>query len=171
MQSRINNGSKANYVAITAVMVALAMMFSYVEAMFPIAIAIPGIKLGIANIVVLIALYLLNAKYALLINVIRIFLVGFLFTGTFGIIYSLAGGLLSYAVMVLLKKTNWFSIIGISMAGGVFHNLGQLITAGLIVENMNIFLYFPILLFSGMITGVLMGIVASIVMGRLKIQI
>lgn len=153
--------------ALSAILAALAMILSYVEAMVPMPVPIPGIKLGLANLVILLAIYRLGFKYALAINCIRIFVTGLLFTGVFGILYSLAGGLLSLLVMYLLYRTGIFSMVGVSMAGGVAHNLGQLLTACLIMSNIRLMSYFAVLLFAGMGSGILMGIVAWLVCQRL----
>ena len=153
--------------ALSAILAALAMILSYVEAMVPMPVPIPGIKLGLANLVILLAIYRLGFKYALAINCIRIFVTGLLFTGVFGILYSLAGGLLSLLVMYLLYRTGIFSMVGVSMAGGVAHNLGQLLTACLIMSNIRLMSYFAVLLFAGMGIGILMGIVAWLVCQRL----
>ena len=153
--------------ALSAILAALAMILSYVEAMVPMPVPIPGIKLGLANLVILLAIYRLGFKYALAINCIRRFVTGLLFTGVFGILYSLAGGLLSLLVMYLLYRTEIFSMVGVSMAGGVAHNLGQLLTACLIMSNIRLMSYFAVLLFAGMGSGILMGIVAWLVCQRL----
>ena len=153
--------------ALSAILAALAMILSYVEAMVPMSVPIPGIKLGLANLVILLAIYRLGFKYALAINCIRIFVTGLLFTGAFGILYSLAGGLLSLLVMYLLYRTGIFSMVGVSMAGGVAHNLGQLLTACLIMSNIRLMSYFAVLLFAGMGSGILMGIAAWLVCQRL----
>ena len=153
--------------ALSAILAALAMILSYVEAMVPMPVPIPGIKLGLANLVIILAIYRLGFKYALAINCIRIFVTGLLFTGVFGILYSLAGGLLSLLVMYLLYRTEIFSMVGVSMAGGVAHNLGQLLTACLIMSNIRLMSYFAVLLFAGMGSGILMGIVAWLVCQRL----
>lgn len=153
--------------ALSAILAALAMILSYVEAMVPMPVPIPGIKLGLANLVILLAIYRLGFKYALAINCIRIFVTGLLFTGAFGILYSLAGGLLSLLVMYLLYRTGIFSMVGVSMAGGVAHNLGQLLTACLLMSNIRLMSYFAVLLFAGMGSGILMGIVAWLVCQRL----
>ncbi len=153
--------------ALSAILASMAMILSYIEAMFPLPVPIPGIKLGLANLVILIAIYRLGFKYAFAINCIRIFTTGLLFTGVFGALYSFAGGVLSIIVMYLLYKTGWFSMVGISMAGGVAHNLGQLITACIIMSNIKLMSYFAILLFAGMGSGILMGIVAYFVYGKL----
>lgn len=154
---RVSGTSK---MATAAMLSCLALIFSYIEFLIPIDFGMPGIKLGLANLLIVIALYGLEWKYALTINIVRITLSGLLFSGVFGVIYSLAGGLLSFFVMVMLKKTQKFSIVGVSMAGGVFHNLGQILIAAKLVSNIKIFYYFPVLLFSGMATGILIGFIA-----------
>ena len=159
---------RTNTVAITALMVALALIFSYVEAIIPYNPGIPGIKLGIANIVTLIALYKLSAKHAFAVSVIRVIIAGLLFNGLFAAVYSLAGAMLSLAGMTLLKATGKFSIAGVSMAGGVLHNMGQLAVAALLLSDTKIFFYFPVLLFSGMITGIIIGLGASVICQRIK---
>ena len=153
---------KTRRLTLSAILVTLAMIFSYIEFLIPISIGIPGIKLGFANLVIVIALYCLDARYAFAINIVRIILNGLMFTGVFAMTYALAGGLLSLLTMCLLKKTGRFSMIGVSMAGGVAHNLGQLIIASLMVENIKMFLYFPVLLLSGLITGILIGTAAAV---------
>ena len=159
--------SKAYKISVSAVLTALAMIFSYVEALFPFHFGIPGIKLGLSNLAVLVALYGLGTPYAFAVNMTRILLSGFLFGGVSAMMYSLAGGLLSFVVMSLLKKTGLFSHLGVSMAGGVAHNLGQLITACLIMSSVKLMSYFAVLLFSGMISGILIGIAASLLYDKL----
>ena len=164
MPSHISKNSlKTKRMAISSMFVCLALIFSYVEAVIPFNAGIPGVKLGIANLVVIIVLYEMNFRYAFAINCMRIFIAGLLFNGVFGALYSLAGGLLSLIVMWLLKKTKLFSMVGVSMAGGVAHNMGQLLVAALIVSNLKMFLYFPILMFSGIASGIMIGIVAYVI--------
>lgn len=151
---------RTKILALSAMFACLALIFSYVEAIIPFNAGIPGVKLGLANLVIIIALYEMDFRYALSINIIRIFISGLLFSGVFGTLYSLAGGLLSLLVMWALKKTGLFSMVGVSMAGGVAHNIGQLLVASAIVSNLKMFLYFPILMFSGLATGILIGIAA-----------
>lgn len=170
MNSNSNKGP-AHTIALAAILTALALIFSYIEAILPLSVGIPGVKLGIANLVILTSLYVLGMRYAFLINILRILVAGLLFNGFFGAMYSLAGGILSLLVMYLLKKTNLFSTVGISMAGGVAHNLGQLLTAALIVSNIKMFYYFPILLFSGIISGVLIGIITHLILQKLPKQL
>lgn len=145
-------------------MSSLALIFSYVEAIIPFNAGIPGVKLGIANIVTVIALYKLSIKHAAIVSFIRIMVAGFLFSGLFGAIYSLAGATLSLIGMIFLKKTGKFSIAGVSMAGGVLHNLGQLLVASFLIKDLRIFFYFPILLFSGLASGIAIGIAATLIM-------
>ncbi len=147
-------------VAYCAMLTALAMIFGYVEALIPFGFGIPGIKLGIANIVIVLALYMLPAYQALLIQLARIVLVSFLFGNMAMMIYSLAGGILSFFVMLLLKKAKGFSITGVSIAGGVSHNIGQLAVAVLTVQNVRIAFYAPVLLTAGLLTGCLIGMLA-----------
>ena len=151
-------------IAACGVLTALALIFSYIEFLVPLPIAIPGIKLGLANIVCLVCLYALGEKHAFLINVTRIALAALLFGSVFSALYALAGGVVSFAVMALLKRTNRFSVCGVSMAGGVFHNLAQLAVAGLLVESAQVFYYFPVLLLSGMATGIGIGILATLIL-------
>ncbi len=146
---------------------ALALVCSYIESLIPISFGIPGIKLGLANVVVILVLYDLGAAWAAAVSVLRILLAGFMFGNMFSIIYSLSGGLLSLGCMLLLKKTGKFKIISVSAAGGVTHNLGQIIAAALVVENINLFYYYPVLLTAGVITGVLIGTAAQEIVLRL----
>ena len=150
-----------NKVAYLGVFLALALICSYVESLIPFYFGIPGVKLGLTNLVVVLMLYCVGTKEALLISVLRIVLSGFLFGNMFSILYSLAGGLLSFIVMVLLKKMVKSSMVFVSVCGGIFHNVGQLIVAAIVVENYNIFYYFPILLLAGFLTGCLIGIAAQ----------
>ena len=158
---------RTSKLTIAALMAALALIFSYIEVLIPFNFGIPGIKLGIANLVIIVALYYLGTRYALLINVIRILIGGLLFSGVFGMLYSMAGALLSMLVMVLVKKCGLFSVTGVSMAGGVAHNLGQLLFAAFLVSNLKIFVYFPVLVISGVVSGAVIGILAYLVLKKL----
>ena len=150
------------------VFTALALIFSYIETLIPFSFGVPGIKLGLANLLTVILLYKRDAKEALLLSVVRIILSGFLFGNLFSIIYSLAGGILSLFVMAMLKKAGTFSVMGVSAAGGVSHNVGQLLVAMAVVETYRVGYYFPVLLAAGIVTGLLIGIVANEVLKRLK---
>lgn len=147
-------------VAYCALLTALAMIFGYVEALIPFGFGIPGVKLGLANIVIVLALYILPACQVFAIQLMRIVLVSFLFGNLSMMLYSLAGGMLSLVVMLLLNRRDVFSITGVSIAGGVSHNIGQLIVAALVVQNLKIMFFFPIMIMAGLITGCLIGVLA-----------
>ena len=163
MQWQIRRGIVKNRVAYFGVFTALALIFSYVETLIPINFGIPGVKLGLANLVIVIALYKMKLTEVYLLSVVRVLLSGFIFGNYFSIIYSLAGGLLSLTVMALLKKSKGFSV-----AGGVFHNVGQLIVAMLVVETFSVGYYFSVLLVAGLITGLVIGIVSAEMLKRIK---
>ena len=162
---------KTQMLARCALLTAVALMLSYIEALIPFFSGMPGMKLGLANIVVVFTVYSLGNKYGFYVNLIRICLSGLLFGTPFSILYALAGGMLSLGAMLALKKTKRFSIVGVSMAGGFFHNLGQILAAAAVVQTPQVFYYFPVLIFVGIGTGIINGIVASIVLERLKTKI
>ncbi len=159
---------KTKRLAFFGLMVALAFVFSYLESLIPFNFGIPGIKLGLANLVVVVAIYTVPKKDAFFIAIIRIVLAGFTFGGVTTMLYSLAGGILSFAVMAVMQKNDYFSVIGVSMAGGVAHNAGQMIVAGLVMNTARIIYYFPVLIFVGVITGVLIGVVSNVLINRLN---
>lgn len=151
----------AKKTAYAAMLTALSMIFSYVEALIPISVGVPGVKPGLANLVVLLGLYFMRPGEVLLISVTRILLSSFLFGNMAALWYSLAGGLLSFTVMALLKRCRGFSMTGVSIAGAVSHNLAQLAVAALVLENMKILYYLPALLMAGTGAGALVGILGK----------
>ncbi|MGN0203352.1 MAG: Gx transporter family protein [Coprococcus sp.] len=153
---------------ISALLVALAMIFSYIEVLIPFNFGIPGIKLGLANLVVVVALYLLGAKQAFMISMVRIILIAFTFGNLAALMYSIAGGILSFAVMTICRKIKGLSVLGVSVAGGVSHNIGQIIVAVFVVENMNLLFYVPVLMIAGIVTGLLIGLVSGLVLPAVK---
>lgn len=157
-----------NRVAYFGVFTALALIFSYIETLVPISFGIPGVKLGLVNLIIVIALYKIPLREVYVLSIVRVLLSGVLFGNYFSIAYSLAGGLLSLTVMALLKKTGGFSVIGISIAGGVCHNIGQLVVAMIVVETFAMSYYMPVLLVAGLITGFLIGVVADQVLRRIS---
>lgn len=154
----------------------LALICSYVESLIPFYFGVPGIKLGLANIVTVLMLCaphgegkgMFGAKEAFVISVLRILLAGFLFGNPFSILYSMGGGLLSFAVMLLLWRSGKLYVVSVSAAGGIFHNVGQLLVAAAVVENYNLFYYAPALLAAGFVTGALIGILAQEMILRLN---
>lgn len=160
--------SRSKHVAQCGVLTALALILSYIESLIPFYFGVPGMKLGLTNLVIVFAIYEMSGRDAVVINVIRIFLAGFLFGNMFSIVYSLAGGLLSFAVMMLIKKTGRFSVTGVSISGGIAHNIGQLIAACIIVTNYRVSFYAPALTAAGAVTGFLIGIAAMNVLKIIK---
>lgn len=157
--------SLQNKVTLRAVLIALAMIFSWIEAQIP--YPIPGAKLGLTNLVVLVALYRLSIGDALGINVIRIILVGLTFGNMFSLIYSLSGGILSGLIMIFMKKTGKFHITAVSLAGGIVHNIGQILVAMYVLETKAILSYLPVLWITGLLAGIVVGILGSMVLKRL----
>ncbi len=151
-----------------AMLLALAVIMGYLEALVPVAPTIPGIKLGLANFVIILVMYLFSIREAALISVLRIILVGFLLSNMSMILYSLAGALLSLSVMALLKRNLHFSLYGVSMAGGVMHNAGQLLVAGALMGFQAILWYVPFLLAAGLLAGLLIGFLVRVCYSRLK---
>ena len=151
-------------IAVTALFTAFAVILSYIETFIPV-IGIPGVKLGLANFSIVLALYLLGNREAGVINIVRILLVGFMFGNMFAIVYSLTGAGFSYIIMIGAKKIK-LSMVTVAILGGVFHNIGQIIVAGMVVETYSVFAYVPVLIFSGIITGMLIGILALFVYNR-----
>ncbi|MEE1305319.1 MAG: Gx transporter family protein [Agathobacter sp.] len=154
-------------VAYLGLFLGLALVCSYLESLVPIGFGIPGIKLGLTNVVVVLLMYCIGAKEALIISLLRIFLMGCLFNPA-SIPFSLAGGLLSFILMYLMKRTSLFKCLSVSVVGGISHNIGQIIVASVIVENYNILFYIPVLLVAGIITGFLIGIVSQEIIIRLE---
>ncbi len=157
----------AKKVAHYSVLIALAMVMSYIEAMLPVSIGVYGVKLGLANVVVLLALYEYGFKAATFISLIRVFLVGILFGTGYSMLFSMAGGILSLLIMGILKKLKIGSIIGVSIMGAVFHNMGQIIVA-ISLLNISVMYYLPILIISGIISGILVGMISGIVIKRVR---
>ena len=143
--------------AYLGVMLALALICSYVEVLIPFSIGIPGIKLGLANIVIVFALYSLGTKEAYILSIARVLISGFMFGNVMAIAYSFAGGMLSLTIMYLLKKTKLLSVISVSIAGGIAHNIGQICAAMLMMHSVYIGAYLPYLLIVALFTGFATG--------------
>ena len=159
---------KAKKVTFLALSVALAMILSFVESQIPALVAIPGIKAGLPNIAIVFILYSVGWKEAVAVSLIRIFLVSLLFGNIQTMTFSLAGALVSLLGMILLKKTDWFSCIAVSITGGILHNVGQIIAACLWTQTAQIAYYLPVLLVCGTVSGALIGLLAGIMVKRLE---
>lgn len=154
-------------ISLLALFTAFAIILSYVESFIPV-IGIPGVKLGLANFAIVIALYLFGAKDALIINILRIMIVGAMFGNLFSILFSIAGALISFLSMFVAKKTEKISIVTVAVLGGVFHNVGQIIVAFFVVENYAVYIYLPVLILAGIITGAIIGSLSNVVYYRVK---
>lgn len=169
MEKLINEQSYINKkIALCGVLTALAMIFSYIESVIPIPIPVPGIKLGVANIAVITILYVLGVKEAIVINLLRIALTALLFGNVNSFLFSISGAVLSLTIMIIMKRLDFFSCIGVSVCGGVMHNVGQIIAAVFIMGSEAIVLYLPVLIVSGVFTGVVIGVVSGIVAKHVK---
>lgn len=142
----------------------VSLIFSYVETLVPIIIAVPGIKLGLANMITILILYRAGGKEAVFFMTLRVVMAGFLFSGMSGIIFGLTGGILSIVIMKLLMNKNAFSVLGVSIAGAIFHNAGQILVAMFIMENVNVLYYFAVLLMSGAVGGLAVGYLSYLLM-------
>ena len=163
LHSKNNKKTPAVLVAQSGVLIALALVFSYVEHLIPIPTPVPGIKIGLANLVSLTGLFFLNPVQVFVILVARIILAGLMFGNLSTIIYSLAGGVVSFIVMYMFKRLKLFSALGISMLGGVFHNLAQLCVACIILNSTSLLMYLPVLIIAGTVSGILIGTVTELV--------
>lgn len=163
------NKFKNSNIPLYGMFISVAMVLSYIESLIPVVFPIPGIKLGLANIVIIWILYAMDIKAAIIVSLLRVLLSGFLFGNLYSILFSFVGAALSLGVMILLKKIKVFSIVGVSIAGAVCHNIGQIIVAIIVLENGLIAYYLPALIISGVVTGIVIGIVGGILFKKIKI--
>ena len=162
---------KTKKLTVMALTTALAMILSFVESQIPAFVAVPGVKMGLANIAVVFALYKLGWKEAVLISLVRVVLVSLLFGSIAALFYSVAGAVLSLLGMGLLKKTGRFTEIVVSVAGGILHNVGQIAMASILLETDMLRYYLPVLLVSGILAGVVIGVISAIMVKRIQVQI
>lgn len=158
---KVKNKNVAQKVAVSSMLTAVSMIFSYVESLFPISLGVPGIRLGLANLIVLTGLYFLSPLQVLFILGVRIILSAFLFGNMASLLYSMAGGILSFAAMLLCRRLKVFTMTGVSITGGVCHNMGQLLVAMIVVKNTKLLYYCPVLMIAGAIAGAVIGIVGQ----------
>lgn len=167
-ENKVNSVSQNKITALSGVFIALAMILSYLENLIPINVAVPGVKLGLANLVTIVSLFKLGLKSTIVISIGRIVLSGVLFGNVTVIIYSLAGAFLSILVMYIVKKIKIFTVTGVSICGAVAHNLGQIIVAALILENANIMYYMLVLAVIGALAGTAIGILSGIILKNIR---
>ena len=166
-EGRAKGHNPAEKVALYGILIALAFIFSYVEALIPLPVPVPGMKLGLANLVNVVGLYTVGAAGTIAVGLIRIVMVGFTFSNPGSMLYALSGGVLSLAAMALAKKMDWFDKTGVSILGGVCHNIGQLSMAAWITGTASVFSYLPVLLVAGVITGAVIGLLGGLVTERI----
>lgn len=154
-----------------ALTVSVAMLLSYIESRLPTFVAIPGIKVGLANIAVIFTLYKFGGKAAITVSVIRVILVSTLFGTPVSFIYSVSGAILSLAVMILLKRLTPLTEVAISVTGGVMHNVGQIAAASFMLSTNVVLYYLPFLLVSGTVAGIVVGVAAAILIKRVRLKI
>jgi heptaprenyl diphosphate synthase len=159
---------KTKKLAFIGISVALAMILSFVESQIPALIAVPGVKVGLPNLVIVFLLYKCGWREAALVNFLRVILSSILFGNVQTLTFSLAGAAVSLLGMILLMITEKFSSVAVSVVGGVLHNLGQILAAVLWLGTMEIAYYLPVLLISGTVAGVLIGIVSGMLVKRLE---
>lgn len=152
--------------ALMALLTAVAMILSYVESLLP-SPGVPGVKIGLANIAVIFALYRFGWKEAAAVSLVRVGMVSLLFGSLGALFYSMAGAVLSLAVMVLLRRLDRFSPVGVSVAGGVAHNAGQVLMAMVLLETQRLIWYLPVLVLSGLAGGILVGLCGALLVKRL----
>lgn len=159
---------KIRKTAFLGLSITLAMILSFVESQIPVFTTIPGMKVGLPNLVMVFLLYRVGWKETVIVSLIRAFLVALLFGNLQSLIFSIAGAVLSLTGMILLKKTGLFSSIAVSVTGGVLHNVGQIIAACLWTSTVQIAYYLPALLVSGVCAGIAIGLIAGFLLKRLE---
>lgn len=160
---------KTKVLTLLSMLTAISLVLGYVEFLLPSFIPVPGIKLGLANIPVIYALAKLKPQHALLISFLRVIILSLAFGNLFYFAFSIAGALCSILTMFLLRKSKLFTITGISVAGGVAHNLGQISIAALLFQTTGLFYYFPVLLLAGIIAGMLIGFLSQVLINRVNL--
>lgn len=158
---------KTKKIALLGISLSLAMILSFVESLIPPLVAVPGIKIGLANLVVVFLLYQAGAKYAAAVSLVRVILSSMLFGNLQVLVFSFAGAFLSLVGMAIMKKTNLISIITVSVCGGILHNIGQILVAMVWTSTPEVVYYLPVLLVSGTVAGILIGIISGIVVKKL----
>ena len=158
---------RSKKLTVLALLTALSMILSYIEGLLPAFVAIPGIKVGLANLAVVLALYRLGWREAICVSLVRVLCLSLLFGNAASLAYSIAGAALSLAGMVILKKTMRFSPLAVSVTGGVLHNIGQLLMACVLLSTTALRYYLPFLLLGGILAGIVIGVISAILLKRI----
>lgn len=153
-------------IAYAGILISVGLIMGYLEFLIPLPVGIPGVKLGLSNIITLFSLYNFDPLFTFVVLILRVLLSGLLFGNLFGTLYGLSGAFISFIVMYLVKRGNIFSIVGVSIMGGIFHNIAQLIVACILISQIKLSIYLPVLLLSGLICGLAVGIISQIIINR-----
>ncbi len=162
-----NNRINSKNVALSGVMIALSMLLGYFESLVPLNIGVPGVKLGLANIVIIVMINKLPFPDLIVISLFRVILSSVLFGNVQALIFSVCGALFSLLIMYIMKRSKLFGTVGISIGGGVAHNIGQLVCALFMIGVFRIIYYLPVLLVSGVVSGMLIGIFGAYIGKRM----
>ena len=153
-----------------SIIISFALILSFIESRIPAFVAIPGVKVGLANIAVIFMLYKFGVREAITVSLVRVFIVALLFGTPVSLFYSISGAVLSFAVMLVLKQLTPLKEVTVSVAGGVMHNVGQIAAASIMLETNVVLYYLPFLLLSGTVAGIVVGIVAALLIQKIKIK-
>ena len=160
-------GNNTKRLVTLSMLVAVAMILSYIEAQIPLSVSVPGVKLGLSNIATLFALYTLGTSAAVLVSIVRVVLSSLLFANPIMMIYSLSGAALALIFMILMKRLGVFSILGVSVVGGVMHNVGQIISAVIMMKNSGVAYYLVPLIVSGTVAGIAIGVLSAVLVKKI----
>lgn len=166
-ESRDRVRNRAGMIAVLGVCTGAAMILSYIESLIPMPFAVPGMKLGLPNLAVVVLMYYMGSREAIAVNMMRICLTGFLFGSMFGIMYAMSGAVVSFIAMYLCMKSGHLTIRGVSMAGGVSHNIGQMAAALFLMKTPGVIWYLPPLLIAGLVTGFITGVISNVIIKSL----
>lgn len=162
---------KTHRITLLAMLIAISILFGYLEAILPLLIAIPGIKLGFANIPIMFAVYKMKPLDVFLISIVRVVILSLTFRNMLAFLFSLSGAIFSISIMLLFKQSKFFSVTGVSIAGGVAHNMGQIIMAALILQIPGLLYYLPLLIIAGVIAGIIIGLISGLLIERINLSI
>lgn len=163
----MNRDKTVKKIVLIGILSSLAIVLGYLEQMIPLPVSFPGVKLGLSNICVILALYVSGSKSAFMVSLIKSFVCGILFWGAGGMFYGVSGAILSFIIMSVIKKYELLGVVGVSVAGAVFHNIGQLIALFIMSGSFSFIYYLSVLGIAAVITGTVTGIISTVILGRI----
>ena len=163
----MNKDKTVKKIVLIGILSSLAIVLGYIEQMIPLPVSFPGVKLGLSNICVILALYVSGSKSAFMVSLIKSFVCGILFWGAGGMIYGVSGAILSFIIMSVIKRYELLGVVGVSVAGAVFHNIGQLIALFIMSGSFSFIYYLSVLGIAAVITGTVTGIISTVILGRI----